>query len=63
MLYALYKRWYGDFDIRHDDVVAVSGTKELLKIECASLIDKRTQEEIENEVEYYVSDKRVIRHF
>jgi hypothetical protein len=60
-LFALYKRSYGDFDIARHDTVAVSDTKEHLKIECAALNARRTEADLLNEVEYSVSDKREVR--
>jgi hypothetical protein len=60
-LFVLYRRSYGDFDIRHDDPIAASSIKEHLKIEAASKNDRRTPEEIKREVEFWVSPKADLR--
>lgn len=60
-LFVLYKRTYGDFDISHDEPVYASSTKEHLKIECAFLNDRRSKDDLDKEVEYWTSDKAILR--
>lgn len=60
-LFALYRRRFGDFDIAQDVPVAVSANKETLKIECDWRNSKRTKEELDAEVGYFVSNNKEIK--
>jgi hypothetical protein len=60
-LFALYRRSYGDFDVPFDVPVAVSASRETLKIECDWRNTTRTKEELDAEVGFYVSNKKEIK--
>jgi hypothetical protein len=60
-MFALYRRSYGDFDVPFDVPVAVSINKETLKIECDWRNTKRTKEELDAEVGYFVSNNKEIK--
>lgn len=60
-LYVLFKRTYGDFDIAHDEPVAVSQDMTPLLEEMKTLASRLTPAQKEAEVSYWVDPKTRVR--
>ncbi len=54
-LYVLVREYYGDFDIIQTKPLYVSSSKDSLKIKRKELLSTRSQEEIDNEVDFSIA--------
>jgi hypothetical protein len=58
--FTLFRRTYGDFDIAHDEPVAVSVDRENLIVAAANANKARTADELDKEVGFWVSDRATV---
>jgi hypothetical protein len=58
--FTLYRRSYGDFDIAHDEPVAVSVDRENLIVAAANYNKARTADDLEKEIGFWVSNQATV---
>ena len=58
--FTLFRRSYGDFDIAHDEPVAFGLDRAVLLVAAAQANQRRTSEELEAEVGFWVSENATV---